>query len=50
MSMSIGGSKQKSKVNESGTSEVQPYKPTEPYIAEILAGAKSELIRATKNT
>lgn len=48
MSMSIGGSKQKSKVNESGTSEVQPYKPTEPYIAEILAGAKSEFDKGNK--
>jgi len=48
MSMSIGGSRQKSKTNESGTSEVQPYKPTEPYIAEIIAGAKSEFDKGNK--
>lgn len=48
MSMSIGGSRQKTKTNESGTSEVKPYAPTEPYIAEIIAGAKSEFDKGNK--
>ncbi len=46
--MSFGGSKQKSSGSSSGTSEVQPYAPTEPYIAEILAGAKGEFDRGNK--
>ena len=46
--MSLGGSKQKSSGSSSGTSEVQPYAPTEPYIAEILAGAKGEFDRGNK--
>ena len=49
MSMSIGGSRQKTKTNESGTSEVKPYAPTEPYIAEILAGAKREFDKGNKS-
>lgn len=47
--MSLGGSASKSKESSNGSSEVKPYAPTEPYIAEILAGAKTEFDKGNKS-
>jgi hypothetical protein len=46
--MSIGGSRKKSSETSEGSSEVKPYAPTEPYIEEILAGAKAEYDKGNK--
>lgn len=46
--MSLGGSRSKSSETSSGKSEVQPYAPTEPYIKEILEGAKAEYDKGNK--
>ena len=46
--MSLGGSRNKSSESSSGRSEVQPYAPTEPYIEEILKGAKAEYDKGNK--
>lgn len=46
--MSLGGSRKKSSESSSGRSEVQPYAPTEPYIKEILEGAKAEYDKGNK--
>lgn len=47
--MSLGGSRSRSSESSSGSSEVKPYAPTEPYIAEILEGAKSEFDKGNKS-
>ena len=45
MSMSIGGSRNRQKTSSSGSSEVQPYAKTEPYIDAILQDAYSQYQR-----
>ena len=47
--MSLGGTRNRSSESSSGSSEVKPYAPTEPYIDEILKGAKSEFDKGNKS-
>jgi len=47
--MSLGGSRSKTKESSAGESTVNPYAPTEPYIDEILRGAKAEYDKGNKD-